>query len=111
MLHFLELVLRVALCSAGILLIYASLAYETEDGKIQSLLEEWWVRVDDLRQQALVWHIAILRLSRQLQQALSINYLGLDFGLFRHLVFPFAIHLSVLDSSHYWLETFIQTLA
>lgn len=59
--HLLILVLRVALFAAGIILVYTSLSYETEEGKIQSRLEEWWVRVDDYRQQALSKHVAFLK--------------------------------------------------
>jgi hypothetical protein len=59
--NFLILVLRVAIFFSGILLIYASLSYETEEGKIQSRLEEWWIRVDDYTQQALSWHVALLK--------------------------------------------------
>jgi hypothetical protein len=45
----------------GVLLIYASLSYETEDGKIQNLLELWWVKVDDFKKQALSRHVAFIK--------------------------------------------------
>ncbi len=61
MLHYLGLVLWISLGSAGVLLLYASLSYETEDGKIQSLLEEWWVRIDDFRQGAISFHVAFMK--------------------------------------------------
>jgi hypothetical protein len=46
----------------GVLLIYASLSYETEDGKIQNLLEEWWIRVSDYRNQLLSRHVAFIKM-------------------------------------------------
>ena len=53
--------LRSGLFTAGVLLFYASLSYETEEGKIQNLLEEWWIKVDDYKRQALSKHIAFLK--------------------------------------------------
>ncbi len=61
MLHLLGVLLPFISGCAGILLIYASLSYETEDGKIQSLLEEWWIRIDDLRQKVISFHVAFMR--------------------------------------------------
>jgi hypothetical protein len=43
------------------LLFYASLSYETEDGKIQNLLEEWWIKVDDYKKQAISKHTAFIK--------------------------------------------------
>lgn len=60
--EILTFILRSGLFSAGLLLFYASLSYETEEGKIQNLLEEWWIKVDDYRQQALSKHIAFLKM-------------------------------------------------
>jgi hypothetical protein len=62
MLHTLNSILWWSIGVAGVLLIYASLSYETEDGKIQNLLELWWVRVDDFRQQALSRHVAFMKM-------------------------------------------------
>ncbi|MGH9967800.1 MAG: hypothetical protein ACREBG_08170 [Pyrinomonadaceae bacterium] len=45
----------------GVLLFYASLSYETEGGKIQNLLEEWWIKVDDFKKQAISKHIAFIK--------------------------------------------------
>jgi hypothetical protein len=45
----------------GILVFYASLSYETEDGKIQNLLEEWWIKVDDYKKQAISKHTAFIK--------------------------------------------------
>lgn len=45
----------------GVLLFYASLSYETEDGKIQNLLEEWWIKVDDYKKQAISKHTAFIK--------------------------------------------------
>jgi hypothetical protein len=59
--YFSGLALRFVLGSAGVLLIYASMSYETEDGIIQSRLEEWWLRIDDLRQQAISRHLAFIK--------------------------------------------------
>lgn len=59
---FLTFALRTSLFSAGVLLFYASLSYETEEGKIQNLLEEWWIKVDDYQRQALSKHIAFLKM-------------------------------------------------
>ena len=36
----------------------ASFSYEDEEGKIQSRLEEWWIRIDDFKRQALSSHVA-----------------------------------------------------
>lgn len=46
----------------GVLLIYASFSYETEDGKIQNRLEEWWIRVNDYRNQLLSRHVAFIKM-------------------------------------------------
>lgn len=59
--HFLTLILQWSSAILGVLLIYASLSYETEDGKIQNLLELWWIKVDDLKKQALSWHLAFIK--------------------------------------------------
>jgi len=45
----------------GVLLFYASLSYETEDGKIQNLLEEWWIKVDDYKKLAISKHTAFIK--------------------------------------------------
>lgn len=58
----LTFILRSGLFSAGLVLFYASLSYETEEGKIQNLLEEWWIKVDDYQRQALSKHIAFLKM-------------------------------------------------
>ncbi len=68
---FFFLILRVSLFSSSLLLIYASLSYETEEGKIQGRFGKWWIRVDDYRQQALSWHVALLKLSRLLHLLFS----------------------------------------
>ncbi len=60
--EILTFILRTGLFSAGVLLFYASLSNETEEGKIQNLLEEWWIKVDDYQRQALSKHIAFLKL-------------------------------------------------
>jgi hypothetical protein len=46
----------------GIVLIYLSFSYESEDGKIQNLLEEWWIRVNDYRHQLLSRHVAFIKM-------------------------------------------------
>src|SRR6266567_8001921 len=61
MLHFLALLLRLALGGAGILLIYASFSRETEEGHVQSLLEEWWLRIDEMKKQAISRHLAFMK--------------------------------------------------
>jgi hypothetical protein len=61
MLDALSIVLRIIGGCAGILLIYASFSYEREDGRIQSLLEEWWIRIDDFRHQAISFHVAFMK--------------------------------------------------
>jgi hypothetical protein len=43
-LRYLILTFWTAVGLAGILLVYAALSYETEDGKIQSVLEDWWLK-------------------------------------------------------------------
>lgn len=51
---------------AGCILCYAALfLYEDEARAIQNVLEEWWVRVDDLRAVAVKRHIALLRISAE----------------------------------------------
>jgi hypothetical protein len=60
-LRYLILTFWTAVGLAGILLVYAALSYETEDGKIQSVLEDWWLRIDDFRQQAISSHIAFMK--------------------------------------------------
>lgn len=60
--EILTLSFRFGLLASGILLFYASLSYETEEGKIQNLLEEWWIKVDDYQRQALSKHIAFLKM-------------------------------------------------
>jgi hypothetical protein len=57
----LALVFKWSIGIVGVLLIYATLSYEDEDGKIQNLLEDWWVKVDDLKKRALAWHIAFIK--------------------------------------------------
>jgi hypothetical protein len=47
--------------SIGLLLIYAAFLYEDEQGKIQSVMEDTWARVNDLRAKALGWHTAFIR--------------------------------------------------
>jgi len=59
--EILTLSVRFGLLAGGILLFYASLSYETEEGKIQNLLEEWWIKVDDYQRQVLSKHIAFLK--------------------------------------------------
>lgn len=62
MLHILSLLFWYSVGTAGVLLIYASLSYETDEGKIQSLLELWWIKVDDYRQQSLSRHVAFIKM-------------------------------------------------
>lgn len=59
--RYLILTFWTAVGLAGILLVYAALSYETEGGKIQSVLEDWWLRIDDFRQQAISSHIAFMK--------------------------------------------------
>ncbi len=68
MLHTLDLIFWWSIGAAGVLLIYASLSYETEDGRIQSLLELWWIKVDDYKKSRYrgTWHLS--RCLRQSQQ-------------------------------------------
>ena len=35
--------------------------YEDEESKVQNILEEWWIRVDDLKQLAISRHVAVMR--------------------------------------------------
>jgi len=55
-------VLHWAIGVLGVLLIYLSFSYETEDGKIQNRLEEWWIRVSDYRNQLLSRHVAFIKM-------------------------------------------------
>jgi hypothetical protein len=54
--------LRILAIIIGALLIYASIfLYEDEDGKIQNLLEDWWVKISDAKKFALSKHTAFMR--------------------------------------------------
>jgi hypothetical protein len=47
--------------TSGLLLLYAGLfLYEDEEGQVQSVLEKWWVQIDDTRQHALSRHTKFL---------------------------------------------------
>ena len=61
MLKIVSSVLPWMLVAFGVLLVYASFSYEDEEGKIQSRLEEWWIRIDDFKRQALSSHIAFMK--------------------------------------------------
>src|SRR2546423_9241881 len=62
MLRTLNLLFWWSIGAAGVLLIYASFSYETEDGTIQSLLELWWIKVDDYQKLSLSRHVAFIKM-------------------------------------------------
>jgi hypothetical protein len=56
-----ELAGRVLAGCAGVLLIYSSLfLYEPEEGKLQNVLEQWWVKIRDLHAHAMSRETAFL---------------------------------------------------
>ena len=49
-------------CCSGLLCIYlATFLYETQEGKVQNLLEDLWVRIEDLKLAALSRQTAFVR--------------------------------------------------
>ena len=55
-------VLQVLAFVAGMLLLYAAaFLYEGEVGAVQNRLEEWWIRMDDVRDHAVSRHTDLLR--------------------------------------------------
>src|SRR6266404_2675641 len=60
----------------GVLLFYASLSYETEDGRIQNLLEEWWIKVDDYKKQAISEHTAFIKALASLVTNIFVKVFG-----------------------------------
>src|SRR2546421_3632508 len=62
MLHTLNLIFWWSIGAAGVLLVYASFSCETENGTIQSLLELWWIKVDDYQKLSLSRHVAFIKM-------------------------------------------------
>jgi hypothetical protein len=61
MLHSIQSVVKVVAALAGASFLYASVfLYEPERGKIQNKLEEWWVRVADMRSSLLSVQVVFL---------------------------------------------------
>jgi hypothetical protein len=56
-----EIVSRAASLASGLLLLYGALfLYEDEEGKLQNTIENWWIRLDDLRRRVVSRHNAFL---------------------------------------------------
>jgi hypothetical protein len=53
--------LRACVGALGFLLICTLFLYENEQGLIQSKLEDWWIRIDDIKAQALSRHVAFMK--------------------------------------------------
>src|SRR5688572_25419920 len=52
-----SIALRILVCAIGAILIYAALfLYEDEESRLQSALEDWWVRIDERSHKALSKH-------------------------------------------------------
>jgi len=65
------LIARILSFAGGCVICYAALfLYETETREVQNTLEEWWIRVDDLRTAAVKRHVALLRVSAQATEAI-----------------------------------------
>jgi hypothetical protein len=71
--RLLEFGLHVLVGFAGGLILWSELfLYEPEEGRVQSILDEWWVRIDDLHKKALSKQRAfITELARQLTAILD----------------------------------------
>ena len=92
--HLLHLLLRLLEALLGIFcLVTAILLYPSEDGKIRSALEDFWVRVDDYKRLALSRHAAFMTQVAQMETRV------LD-GVFGHKLFSRrAIAISALCSA------------
>jgi hypothetical protein len=54
--------IRIITFACGLLLIYVAIfLYEDEQGKIQNTLEDWWVKIDDLKRGALSRHTIFMQ--------------------------------------------------
>jgi hypothetical protein len=84
----------------GVLLVYASFSYEDEEGKIQSRLEEWWIRIDDFKRQALSSHIAFMKV---LASVLT-SFLDRLFGVRLFSLQSFGVSMCY---SIFWLGIFL----
>jgi hypothetical protein len=64
--QFIVNLLRIVALTSGSLFCYgAAFMYENEEAKVQNILENWWIRVDDLRRLAVSRHSAITRTSAE----------------------------------------------
>src|SRR5690348_15676563 len=54
MMRLLELGLHILVGLSGVLILWSEIfLYEPEEGHVQNILDEWWVRIDDLHRKAL----------------------------------------------------------
>jgi hypothetical protein len=115
------LLLRLIATVIAVSLIYAGQLYETEEGKLQSRLEDLWIKVDDVRGKALSGTTVFLKVVAQLFNSLLNRIFGEKLVSFRALtisccyaiattgVLPFLVLLTFSDKgvSSYFPEVFI----
>lgn len=57
-----KVVVQILALLTGLFFIYLSVfTYENEDGKVISLLDEWWIKIDDLQKVVISRHVAFLK--------------------------------------------------
>src|SRR5437879_4376109 len=52
---------KVLAVAVGMSCLYLLFLYENREQKVQNLLEEWWIRLDDQKNSILAWHTLFMR--------------------------------------------------
>ena len=104
--HFLHLLLRPFEALLGIFCVTTSiLLYPSEDGKIQSALEDFWVRLDDYQQLTLSRHAAFVTQVAKLESRLLDGVFGQKLISKRALAISVLISIASLQTTWSFTDT------
>lgn len=109
--------MRLLIGLSGCVLLYAgAFLYENEERQVQSVLETWWIRVNDASHRALSWHVSLMKAAANLattcldrlfgKRMLSLQAVGVSGCL--SLV---SLHLVTMLLSYCWTPVVKDVLA
>src|SRR6185369_7247966 len=105
MFDFISYCLRALAISSGIILCYVGFfIYEDEDAKVQNVLENWWVRIDDLKSTTVSIHLAFMKAAAGFASATLDRIFGARIISIRTISLTACLSLSSLNM----LTVFIQ---